>query len=429
VSAPDLAVLLGDGRSERDRREALRRAKRAATGLLAAAAGVFLLTFLADDGEDGWIGFVRAAAEAGMVGGLADWFAVTALFRHPLGIPVPHTALVPNRKDALAASLGDFVTGHFLTAENIRSRLAEAHVVPRVAVWLSAGGTADRLAREAMSSSAAVLDALRPQDVADLLLEVARRDAAGRSYAGLAGALLTEVTAGGAQQPLLDVALPYLRRLVEDHRDAVRATVLRVADRAHWLMWLFATPRRADRLVEGWLHVAREVEADPDHELRQALDDLLARVAEDLRGGGDLAQRVDALVAQVLRDPGTAQWLRGAVEGALLALRDTLADPAGPGPVRLAASLRRVGERALQDEGYRQGLEDLLERGVLHVVEHYAGEFTRLVEDTVGRWDGPATADRIELAAGRDLQFIRINGTVVGALAGVVIHSVAVLLG
>jgi uncharacterized membrane-anchored protein YjiN (DUF445 family) len=429
VSAPDLAVLLGDGRSEQERREALRRAKRGATGLLAVAALVFVLTFLAGDGEQGWVGFVRAAAEAGMVGGLADWFAVTALFRHPLGIPVPHTALVPRRKDALAATLGEFVTGHFLTADNIRLRLAEAQVVPRVAVWLSAGDTADRLAREAVASSAAVLDALRPQDVADLLLEVARRDAARRSYAGLAGHLLADVTAGGAQQPLLDVALPYLRRLVEDHRDAVRATVLRVADRAHWLMWLFATPKRADRLVEGWLHVAREVEADPDHELRRALDDLLVRVADDLRGGGELASRVDALVAEVLRDPATARWLGGAVEGALVALRDTLGDPTGPGPVRLAASLRRLGERALADDAYRGRLEELLERGVLHVVEHYAGEFTRLVEDTVRRWDGPATADRIELAAGRDLQFIRINGTVVGALAGVVIHAVAVLLG
>jgi uncharacterized membrane-anchored protein YjiN (DUF445 family) len=429
MTAPDLAVLLGDSRTEAARRSGLRRAKRGATGLLAAAAVVFLLTFLADDGEDGWVGVVRAAAEAGMVGGLADWFAVTALFRHPLGIPVPHTALVPRRKDALAASLGDFVTGHFLTAGNVRERLREAELVPRVGVWLSSGDAADRLAREAVGSSAAVLDVLHADDVADLLLEVARRDAARRSWAGLAGQLLSDITAGGAHKPLVEVALPYLRRSVEENRPAVHDAVKGLAERNSFLLWLFTTDRRVTRLIDSGVRLLAEVEADPDHELREAFDRFLITVADDLRGSSDLATRLDALVGQVLRDPATRQWFVQAVEGGLVALRETLGDPSGPGPVRIAAALRRLGERAVRDAAFRTRLQELLERAVLHVVEHYAAEFTRLVEDTGRRWDGPATADRIELAAGRDLQFIRINGTVVGALAGVVIHAVGALLG
>lgn len=428
MSAPDLAVLLGDARTEAARRRGLRRAKRGATGLLAAAAVVFLLTFLADDGEHGWVGVVRAAAEAGMVGGLADWFAVTALFRHPLGIPVPHTALVPRRKDALAASLGDFVTGHFLTADNVRERLAEAGVVARVGTWLTTGDTADRLAREAVTSSSAVLDVLRPDDVADLMLEVARRDAAQRSWAGLAGQLLADVTGGGAHRPLVEVALPYVRRSIEQNRATVHGTLMRLAQESSLLVWLFTTDRRIARLIDTFVRLLAEVEADPHHELRVALDRFLRSLSDDLRGGGDLAQRLDALTAQVLADPDTRTWLVGAVDGAMSALRETLGDPTGPGPARVAASIRRLGERAGTDEAFRARLEELLERGVLHVVEHYAVEFTRLVEDTVRRWDGPATADRIELAAGRDLQFIRINGTVVGALAGVVIHGVTMLL-
>ena len=429
MTAPDLAVLLGDSRTEAARRVGLRRAKRGATGLLAAAAVVFLLTFLADDGERGWVGFVRAAAEAGMVGGLADWFAVTALFRHPLGIPVPHTALVPRRKDALAASLGDFVTGHFLTAANVRARLADADVVTRVGTWLSSGDTADRLAREAVSSSAAVLDVLRPDDVADLALEVARRDAGQRSWAGLAGQLLADVTDEGAHRPVVEVALPYVRRSIEQNRPAVTSSLKRLVEGSSWLVWLFTTDKRINRLVDTGVRLLREVEDDPQHELRIALDRFLRTVANDLRSGSDLAVRVDALVGQVLRDPDTRRWLVGAAEGALAALRETLGEPSGPGPVRIAASLRRLGERAVHDADLRTRLEGLLERAVLHVVENYAAEFTRLIEDTVQRWDGPATADRIELAAGRDLQFIRINGTVVGALAGVVIHAVAVGLG
>ena len=429
MSAPDLAVLLGDPRSEAARRHGLRRAKRGATGLLAAAAVVFLLTFLADDVDRGWVGFVRAAAEAGMVGGLADWFAVTALFRHPLGIPVPHTALVPRRKDALAASLGDFVTGHFLTAANVRARLADAEIVPRVGTWLASGDTADRLAREAIGSSSAVLDALRADDVADLLLEVARRDAARRSWAALAGQLLAEVTEGGAHKPLVEVALPYVRRSIEENRPTVHSTVKGLAERNSFLLWLFATDRRVTRLVDTGVRLLADVEADPEHELRAALDRFLATLVADLRGGSELAVRLDALVGQVLRGPETRTWLSGAVEGGMLAMRETLGDPTGPGPVRIAASLRRLGERAVTDAEFRARLQELLERGVLHVVEHYSAEFTRLVEDTVRRWDGPATADRIELAAGRDLQFIRINGTVVGALAGVVIHAVGTVLG
>jgi uncharacterized membrane-anchored protein YjiN (DUF445 family) len=429
MSAPDLAVLLGDGRTEAARRRALRRAKRGATGLLVVAAVVFLLTFLAEDGERGAIGFVRAAAEAGMVGGLADWFAVTALFRHPLRIPVPHTALIPRRKDALAASLGDFVTGHFLTEQNVRARLAQADVVLRVGHWVTTGDTADRLGREVVTSAAAALDVLRADDVVDLALEVARRDAAGRSYAALAGGLLADVTEGGAHRPLLDVALPYLRRSVEDNRVTVRATIKRLVSSHSFLVWLFTTDKRIDRLIDSWLRLVREVEADPGHELRAALEDFLRTVSADLRSGAELAVRVDELVDTVLHDEQVREWLLGVVDGGIASLRDTVGDVEGPGPERVARLLRGLGRRAVGDADFRARLTAALERAVLHAVENYADEFTGLVEDTVARWDGPATADRIELAAGRDLQFIRVNGTVVGALAGVVIHAVAVQLG
>lgn len=429
MTAPDLAVLLGDERSEASRRRGLRRAKRGATGLLVGAAVVFLLTFLADDGDSGAVGFVRAAAEAGMVGGLADWFAVTALFRHPLGIPVPHTALVPRRKDALAASLGDFVTGHFLTEQNVRARLADADVVTRVARWLTTGDAADRLGREAVTTASAALDVLRPDDVVDLALEVARRDAAERSYAALAGALLADVTEGGAHRPLLDVALPYVRRSVEDNRPAVRAAIHRLASSAPFLVWLFTTDKRIDRLIDTWLRLVREIETDPQHELRLALDEFLSTVAEDLRSGTDLAARIDGLVDVVLHDDQVRDWLLGVVSGGLDSLRATLGDVDGPGPERIARAVRSLARRALEDADFRERLSSALEAAVLHAVENYADEFTGLIEDTVARWDGPATADRIELAAGRDLQFIRVNGTVVGALAGLAIHAVAVLLG
>ena len=427
MTAPDLGVLLGDSLAEQQRRSGLRRAKTSATGLLAVAAAVYLATFLADDGERGLIGFVRAAAEAGMVGGLADWFAVTALFRHPLGIPIPHTALIPTRKDMLAAGLGDFVTGHFLTADNVRRRLRDAAVVPRVGRWLTGGDVADRLAVEVVTTAATGLQAARADEVADVLLDVVRRDSSRRSYAHLAGGLLAAATDGGAHRPLLDVGLPYVRRTIVENRATVHTTVKSLAESNSFLTWLFTTDKRVARLIDSALRLLRDMEDDPEHELRLALERLLRQGADDLRSGGELAQRLDALVQEGLQDATTRAWLVDAVDGVLVSLRDTVAD--GPVTVSLAGALRRLGQRAQDDEDLRARLESALERVVLHVVDRYAAEFTRLVEDTIAGWDGPATAERIELAAGRDLQFIRINGTVVGALAGLVIHGVGTLLG
>jgi uncharacterized membrane-anchored protein YjiN (DUF445 family) len=428
MTAPDLAVLLGDSRTEAARRAGLRRAKRGATGLLAAAAVVFLLTFLADDGEHGWVGFVRAAAEAGMVGGLADWFAVTALFRHPLGIPVPHTALVPRRKDALAASLGDFVTGHFLTAANVRARLREADVVSRIGTWLSSGDAADRLAREAVSSSAAVLDVLRPDDVADLLLEVASRDAAQRSWAALAGQLLADVTDEGAHRPVVEVALPYVRRSIEQNRPAVTSSLKRLVEGSSWLVWLFTTDRAStgsSTPASGCWPRSRPTRSTSCGS-RWTASCAPCRPTCAAAGTWPCGSTRSPGRCCATRTPGRGWSARS--RGRWPRCGRRWASPPGPaGPHRLLAAA--LGERAVHDPDLHARLEGLLERAVLHVVENYAAEFTRLVEDTVQRWDGPATADRIELAAGRDLQFIRINGTVVGALAGVVIHAVAVGLG
>ncbi len=400
--------------------------KRTATGFLLVAAIVFLASF-ARSGA-GWVGFVRAAAEAGMVGGLADWFAVTALFRRPLGLPIPHTALIPTRKDALAANLGGFVTEHFLTRDNVRAQLAEAGLVPRLARQLAAPGVTERLAREMTIVAADLLGSLSAEDVSRSALELARRDLHRRPYAALAGRLLADVTEGKVHQPLLDVALPYVRGSVVDHRDYLVRQLKQIGGELGFFAWLFTTDRRVRKLVDEVVALLAEVERNPSHELRTMLDQWLHRIADDLQHSPVLGARVEVLIGTVLEDPQTRRWLSDAVEGALGTVREALADPESPLARRVAASLRDLAGRALADEEFASRLEGWLESAVLYVVDNYASEFSRLVETTVGRWDGPATAERIELAAGKDLQFIRINGTVVGALAGVVLHTVAVLI-
>ncbi len=405
----------------------LRRMKATAAGFLAVTAAVFVVTFALPDRT--WVGFVRAAMEAGMVGGLADWFAVTALFRHPLGVPIPHTALIPNRKDQLGAQLGEFVTTNFLTPANVIERLRAARLVPTLAAQLATPDIAARISRETATAVVAALSAVDDDEVTTLMLELARRDAATRSYAPLAGRLLADVTAGGAHRPLLDVVLPYLRTSIVDNRELLQGQLKDFGEKYGFLGWLLSTNRRTGKLIDKAVDFMREIEADPHHELRGLFDDWLRKVAHDLQHDAVLAARVDAMARQVIEDPATSEWLATVVGGTLTSLRVQLADPDGPLTERLSASLVRLAGRITEDADLQARLERMLEHAVVWAVEQHGAEFTALIRHVIDRWDGAQASRQIELLAGRDLQFIRINGTVVGALAGVAIHAIALALG
>ena len=420
-----MTLLLGLEDPERVRD--LRRMKASATGLLAATAAVFLATFALPDTTA--VGFLRAAAEAGMVGGLADWFAVTALFRHPLGIPVPHTALIPTRKAQLGQQLGSFVTSNFLTPDNVVERLRDAHLVPKLSAQLATPEVAKRISEETAVAVTAALSAVREEDLTALALDLARRDMTRRKYAPLAGRLLQDVTNGGAHRPLLDVVLPYLRTSMIDNRELLKTQLKLYGDKYGFLGMLLLTDRRTGKLIDKTIAFMAEIEADPHHELRGVLDDWLRKVAHDLQHDPRLSEQVDAMARQVLADPATAAWLESVIGGILTSLRAQLADPAGPLTEKLAASLQRLAQRITDDADLQARLEAMLENAVLWAVREHAAEFTALVRHVIDRWDGAQAARQVELFAGRDLQFIRINGTVVGALAGVTIHAVAVALG
>jgi uncharacterized membrane-anchored protein YjiN (DUF445 family) len=405
----------------------LRKMKTTAAGFLAVTAAVFVATFAMPDTT--WVGYLRAATEAGMVGGLADWFAVTALFRHPLGLPIPHTALIPTRKDQLGAQLGNFVTTNFLTPANVVERLHDAHLVPTLAAQLSAPDVAARISRETTVAVGAALQALNDDDVTSLFLELARRDAASRSYAPLAGRLLADVTDGGAHRPLLDAVLPYLRTSIIENRELLKGQLKDFGEKYGVLGWIVTTDRRTGKLIDKATAFLAEIEADPHHELRGVLDDWLRKIAYDLQHDPALAARVDAMARQVIDDPTTSAWLTSVVGGTLTTLRAQVADPDGPVTERLSAALVRLAARVTEDAELQARLEGILERAVLWAVETHAAEFTGLIRHVIDRWDGAQAARQVELFAGRDLQFIRINGTVVGALAGVAIHAVALALG
>jgi uncharacterized membrane-anchored protein YjiN (DUF445 family) len=403
------------------RRRGLRRMRLLALSLLVLAAVVFFLTH---DRGGGW-DFVAAGSEAAMVGAIADWFAVTALFRHPLGLPIPHTAIIPRRKEALGQSLEDFVTENFLTEANARQRLASADVTRRFGRWLAQESNARRAVAESAPVVARGLQSMRDEEVQAFFEETLVPRLVQEDFSPVAGHLVESVVDDGAHHGLVDLALVEGHRWLAANHDTVAAVV---GTRAPWWSpsWLDdLVIERIHREVVAWVADVRDRK---DHPARQALDDLLSQLARDLQHDPDTRARADALARRVLTHPGVGPALVAVWDAIRTAVVEALADEEGALRTRLRGALQEVGERLVRDDALRSRVDQHLADTVGHVVTTYGGEIATVISQTVNRWDGKEAADRIELHVGKDLQFIRINGTVVGALAGLAIHTVTVLL-
>jgi uncharacterized membrane-anchored protein YjiN (DUF445 family) len=408
-----------------ERQTRLRRAKAFAGALLLASAVVFLaVRSAADDGET-WAGYVSAAAQAAMVGGLADWFAVTALFRRPLGLPIPHTALIPARKDALGASLGAFVGDNFLAPEVVRRRLTQVDVVGRVGAWLARPESARRVTSEAAVALHGALEVLEDEDVRAIVEQVATRRLRDAQVGPVLGRLLGQVVEDGSHHALVDVVAQRTAAWLHENRDVVIGIVQ--SEAPAWSP-AFVDRALARRVYAELLRITEQVVVNPKHPLRIALDRWLGRIAVDLREDPETVRRLQDLALRLFDHDATREALSALVGATRRAVVELVDDPDGELRVRATAAVQRWGERLTSDAPLRAKLDGWLGQAVEHVVTTYRDEITRIITDTVDRWDGKEAARRIELVAGRDLQFIRVNGTVVGALAGLAIHAVNLLL-
>ena len=395
--------------------------KTLATGLFLVAAAVFGLTL----GQDGGWGFVNAGAEAAMVGALADWFAVTALFRHPLGLPIPHTALIPTRKDQLGASLEEFVATNFLAEDIIRDKISRAEVTRRIGVWLSDPPHAQRVAGELAAAGRGVIGVLRDDDVAALLEQVVLPRAAALPWSPILGSLLDGVVDDGAHHRMVDLLLMEGSEWVQANRERVMSLVSSQAP--GWTpQWV--DNRIARRIYEELHRWLTEMRAQPEHPARIALDDLLRQLAADLRTDPGTQAHVEAIKQRLLahremRRATVAIW--STIRRLLL---EAIEEPDGELRRRVVTGLGDLGRQLSNDSSLQARVDGHLLDLVGYVVRNYADEVATVISDTVARWDADDASRRIELHVGRDLQFIRINGTVVGALAGLAIHTVAVFL-
>ncbi len=409
--------------TDAERGRNLRRMKAIALALLAAAAVVYVITTVV--GAGGWVGYVQAFAEAAMVGALADWFAVTALFRHPLGIPIPHTAIIPKRKEQIGRSLGEFVETNFLTEEVLGERLEQAQIGHRAGGWLADPSNAARASQALGDALAGALEVLDDKEVQHGLEGVVRRRISATPAAPLVGKAVDLTVEGGHHQRLLDAVLVGLGNFMDDNRNTFRR---RLYEESPWWVPESVDDRVLEKIYEVAERFLTDVRANPRHEMRASVDLRVTALGERLRHDPAMLAKGEELKEELLDHPEFRAWIEALWLGAKQGILDATDDPASELRVRAATNLRQLGERITAEPELQRKVDDWVQRAVGYVVERSRSEVSDLIANTVDRWDGDATAEKMELQVGRDLQFIRINGTLVGGLAGIAIHALAKLL-
>nr|WP_251042096.1 DUF445 domain-containing protein [Arthrobacter sp. ISL-30] len=395
--------------------------KTLALALLLAMAVVFTIAFALQK-QYPWLEYVRAAAEGGMVGALADWFAVTALFKYPMGLKIPHTAIIPRRKDQIGESLSDFVKTNFLSEQVVREKLESVDIARKAGAWLAGPGGAERVAKEGGAAIRGAFKVLNDDDVQAVIEAMVRKHLLTPPWGPPVGRMAERIFADGHHHKLVDLLVDRAVDWVEANRNTVNRLV---SDRSP--LWV---PSFVDGLVGDKVHVelsrfVRAVQQDPNHQVRRSIDTYLTDLAQDLQHDQAMIARAEVIKAQILGDPeirelASRTW--GTVKNALLSAVD---DPHSELSLRFKSAVRDFGARLVNDEELAGKVNTWIGDAAAYLVKTYRSDIAAVISDTVARWDAEETSRKIELQVGRDLQYIRINGTVVGGLAGLAIFTVA----
>lgn len=407
---------------QEDESPGLRRMRGVATGLLVLMAVIFVVA-RAYEASTPWVGFVRAFAEAAMIGALADWFAVVALFRHPLGLPIPHTAIIPRNKDRIGAGLARFVETNFLAPEIVSQKLLAADLAGGLADWLRRPKTIDLLASRLSRFLPNLLEALDDEDLRRLLQVAVTGRLERVPLAPLAGDALELLTRDGRHRALIDELLVRGADALQEYEPLIRE---RVRARTGWLWRKIGVDAIvADKLVavaEETLVAARD---DPEHTWRIKLDEQIASFANQLKTSPALNASAEALKKELLSHPAVAQYLQSLWQE----LRDQIgADVARPDSrvrAHLSEALDAFAERLQSDPVIKRKLNRLLRAAAEEVSDTGRHALADLIAQTVHAWGAHTVSRKIELAVGKDLQFVRINGTLIGGLVGLVLHAIS----
>jgi uncharacterized membrane-anchored protein YjiN (DUF445 family) len=416
-----------DPQADAERRRGLRRMKVVALSFLVGATVVFLGCQWAQSAgvTATWVGYVGAAAEAGMVGALADWFAVTALFKHPLGIPIPHTAIIKRKKDQLGEGLGTFVRENFLSPEVVGTKIRDAHIPSRLGKWLSELSHAQRVAAESATVLRVLVELLRDDDVQQVIDRIIVQRIAEPQWGPPVGRVLATLLAEHRQEALIQLLADRAFQWSLNAGEIIQRVVER--DSPTW------SPRFVDHLVGDRIHrelmdFTDKVRRNPDHELRRSATRFLFEFADDLQHDDATIARAEAVKEQLMAREEVTNAAATAWKTLKRLVLEGVDDPSSALRTRIADAVVSIGESLRDDAELRDKVDNWIVRAAEHLVAQYGVEITAIITDTIERWDAEEASRRIELHVGRDLQFIRINGTVVGSLAGLAIYTIGQLL-
>jgi uncharacterized membrane-anchored protein YjiN (DUF445 family) len=410
--------------NEAEMRRDLAAMKRVATSLLVVMVAVFFGALYLER-SFAWAGFVRAFAEAAMVGALADWFAVTALFRHPLGVPIPHTAIIRKNKDRIGASLGNFVENNFLTPEVIAGKLQTMDIPHRLALWLSDPNNAAEIADRITSTVPQLLNALKHDEIQRFLEENIASRVRALEVAPIAGNILSALTAGNRHQVLLDEGLRVAERILDNNRDFIRQ---KIEEESPWYVPKFVDEKIYEKIITKAEQTLREVNMNNEHELRQKFNAAMQTFIYNLRTSEEYKQKVEALKEDLLENPLVRQYFSSLWADVKNRIISDIERPESKIRAQIHDSLQSLSNALLEDESVRKRINAWLQETLLAMVIARKSEITSIISETVKKWDADTMSDRVELYIGRDLQFIRINGTLVGGTVGVIIYTIALLL-
>jgi uncharacterized membrane-anchored protein YjiN (DUF445 family) len=398
--------------------------KRVASGLLVVALGVFLIALMLEPAYP-WMGFVRATAEASLVGGLADWFAVTALFRRPLGLPIPHTAIIQTQKERIGRVLGNFVQNHFLSKDVLALRLKSMRVAERAARWITDPENSGRLARHLAAGVARTMETVPDSEVRGLIQDAAVSRIKSVQVAPMLGTLLSVVASERRHQVLLDEALRLAGDVLDKNREDLRH---RIKEESPWWVPTAVDEAFQRKLENAFQRILDEVKLDPFHPLRQKFDVAFTDFVERLKHSPEVSAKAEALKSDLLRHPAVEEFAASLWERARNAAERLTTEEDGKALEPLSRGISAVGGSLLANPDRLEDLDDFLTGFAASVLERHRHEVGTLIAETVRQWDPEVAAERLELAVGRDLQFIRLNGTLVGGLAGLIIYTVSLLL-
>jgi len=395
-----------------------------ATSMLAAMAMVFVVGLQFEHLHPA-VGYVIAFAEAAMVGGLADWFAVTALFRHPLGIPIPHTAIIPEKKDRIADTMAGFLRDNFLTPTVVARRMRGMNLARAAGDFLAEPRPAgkSRIREGAAGLLAEMLESLDPERLGNQVKAGLARQIERMELAPVLGSALSAAIADGRHRPLLEALIRWAGVALERNEEMVRSMIQARANAL--LRWTGLDGKVANSVLDGLYRLLAEVLVDPEHPLRKTVEEGLEKLAHDLVHDPETREKVEAVKRDVLANPAAGDWWMGVWERMRLSLIEMARDPDAALGGQLGESLAELGRSLQNDPALQWQVNRFARRTVVGVVTRYGAQIAQLVSETVKRWDTGTLTSRLENAVGRDLQFIRINGTLVGGLVGVTIHAIS----